>query len=160
MLVFVLLILSYYRFRKQTQYITLEEYDTWSVGYEETLQRRRKKWDQLMKEHGLVYGDEVPVRFPPPSAKIKRYVRKGIPPEWRGNVRKLTVLAETELSANRPLIGLVLVCWRAIKNEQKPGTIPEATEGTRPMPRLGNNRERYVLTVLVCLDEGAYIGWL
>ena len=76
-------------FRKQTQYVSLEEYEAWSAGYEEIIQRRRKKWDQLMKESGLVYGDEVPVRFPPPSAKIKRYIRKGIPPEWRGNVSLL-----------------------------------------------------------------------
>ncbi|RPB24637.1 hypothetical protein L211DRAFT_180027 [Terfezia boudieri ATCC MYA-4762] len=74
-----------YGFRKQTQYVTLEEYEAWSVGYEETLVRRKKKWEQLMKESGLACtGDEAPVRFPPPSAKIKRYVRKGIPPEWRG----------------------------------------------------------------------------
>lgn len=25
-----------------------------------------------------------PIRFPPPSAKTKRFVRKGIPPDWRG----------------------------------------------------------------------------
>lgn len=29
-------------------------------------------------------GEGGPVGFPPKSAKIKRYVRKGIPPEWRG----------------------------------------------------------------------------
>lgn len=70
----------------------MDEYEAWSVGYEETLSRRKKKWEQLMKESGLACtGDEAPVRFPPPSAKIKRYVRKGIPPEWRGKVsEKLT----------------------------------------------------------------------
>lgn len=79
-----------YSFRKQTQYVTLEEYEAWSVGYEETLSRRKKKWEQLMKESGLACTEnEVPVRFPPPSQKIKRYVRKGMPPEWRGNVSEV-----------------------------------------------------------------------
>jgi hypothetical protein len=32
----------------------------------------------------LTPGEGGPVRFPPKSAKVKRYVRKGIPPEWRG----------------------------------------------------------------------------
>src|ERR1700712_380783 len=27
---------------------------------------------------------ENPVRFPPKSDKVKRFIRKGIPPEWRG----------------------------------------------------------------------------
>ena len=75
---------SAHRFRKQTQYITLEEYEEWEGRYNETLERRRRKWDQLMRESGLTYGEGGPVRFPPKSAKIKRYIRKGIPPEWRG----------------------------------------------------------------------------
>jgi hypothetical protein len=38
----------------------------------------------LLRESGLAPGEGGPVRFPPKSNKIKRYVRKGIPPEWRG----------------------------------------------------------------------------
>lgn len=72
------------RFKKQSQYISLAEYEEWEGRYNETLERRRKKWDQLLRESGLTPGEEGPVRFPPKSAKIKRYVRKGIPPEWRG----------------------------------------------------------------------------
>jgi len=72
------------RFKKQSQYVSLAEYLEWEVRYNETLDRRRKKWDQLLRESGLTPGEEGPVRFPPKSAKIKRYVRKGIPPEWRG----------------------------------------------------------------------------
>lgn len=45
------------------------------------LERRRKKWDALMRSYGLFTRD--PYRFPPKSDKIKRYVRKGIPPEFR-----------------------------------------------------------------------------
>jgi hypothetical protein len=29
--------------------------------------------------------DQIPKQFPPRSEKVKRYIRKGIPPEWRGN---------------------------------------------------------------------------
>lgn len=35
-----------------------------------------------MKSYGL--STENPIRFPPKSDKVKRYVRKGVPPEWRG----------------------------------------------------------------------------
>ncbi|EOO03913.1 putative gtpase-activating protein gyp3 protein [Phaeoacremonium minimum UCRPA7] len=71
-----------YGFKKQNQYITREQYDQWNSGYSEYLARRRKKWVQYLKESGLMTDD--PGRFPPPSAKTKRFIRKGIPPEWRG----------------------------------------------------------------------------
>ena len=35
-----------------------------------------------MKQHNL--PTEKPTRFPPKSDKVKRYIRKGIPPDWRG----------------------------------------------------------------------------
>ncbi|KAL7273281.1 hypothetical protein RUND412_003873 [Rhizina undulata] len=73
-----------YGFRKKTQYVTLEQYNEWNSRYEETLERRKKKWDALLRESGLAPGEGGPVRFPTKSAKMKRYVRKGIPPEWRG----------------------------------------------------------------------------
>ncbi|KAI5792844.1 hypothetical protein FPQ18DRAFT_334314 [Pyronema domesticum] len=73
-----------YGFKKQTQYITLAEYEEWEGRYNGDLDRRRKKWEQLLRESGLAPGEGGPVRFPPKSNKIKRYVRKGIPPEWRG----------------------------------------------------------------------------
>ncbi|KAH7039632.1 rab-GTPase-TBC domain-containing protein [Microdochium trichocladiopsis] len=71
-----------YGFRKKNQYITEEQYDNWNGGYSEYLARRKKKWNALLKENGLMTDN--PNRFPPRSAKTKRYVRKGIPPEWRG----------------------------------------------------------------------------
>jgi hypothetical protein len=40
------------------------------------------KWNAVMKSNGL--GIDNPTRFPPKSVKIKRFVRKGIPPDWRG----------------------------------------------------------------------------
>jgi hypothetical protein len=71
-----------YGFKKSNQYITCEEYDRWDSSYSEYLVRRRKKWNAFLKENGLM--TDSPNRFPPRSAKTKRFVRKGIPPEWRG----------------------------------------------------------------------------
>ncbi|KAI0145612.1 RabGAP/TBC [Xylariaceae sp. FL1272] len=71
-----------YGFKKSSQYITSEEYDSWDSGYSEFLVRRKRKWVLHLKENGLM--TDAPNRFPPRSAKTKRFVRKGIPPEWRG----------------------------------------------------------------------------
>lgn len=71
-----------YGFRKSNQYITRDQYDEWNGQYSEYLARRRKKWDIFLKDNGLM--TDQPNRFPQHSAKAKRFVRKGIPPEWRG----------------------------------------------------------------------------
>lgn len=71
-----------YGFKKATHYITVQQYDAWNATYCEHLERRRKKWYALMKSYGL--STDEPFRFPPKSDKIKRYVRKGIPPGLRG----------------------------------------------------------------------------
>lgn len=63
-----------------------EEYNTWSARYEVYCQHRKRKWEYLLKQYGLAPpAEKTPVRFPPASAKLKRYIRKGIPAEWRGN---------------------------------------------------------------------------
>ncbi|RKU47170.1 hypothetical protein DL546_007381 [Coniochaeta pulveracea] len=71
-----------YGFRKSNPYVSLEQYDTWNASYTEYLARRRKKWMAYMKDNSLM--TDHPDRFPPRSAKTKRFVRKGIPPDWRG----------------------------------------------------------------------------
>ncbi|ETS72971.1 hypothetical protein PFICI_15363 [Pestalotiopsis fici W106-1] len=71
-----------YGFRKENQYVTQEQYDAWNTSYSDYMDRRRRKWQAFMKESGLITDD--PTRFPQRSAKTKRFVRKGIPPEWRG----------------------------------------------------------------------------
>jgi TBC1 domain family member 6 len=71
-----------YGFKKQTQQVTVAQYDVWNRGYTDYLNRRREKWHKLMRQHGL--PTENPERFPPKTDKVKRYIRKGIPPEWRG----------------------------------------------------------------------------
>ena len=71
-----------YGFKKQSKDVTVAQYDAWNAGYVKYLERRKKKWITLMKHHNLPIDN--PVRFPPRSDKVKRYIRKGIPPEWRG----------------------------------------------------------------------------
>jgi len=71
-----------YGFRKKTQHISLPQYEAWDAPYTEYLARRRKKWVAMMKDNGLI--TDKPERFPTRSAKAKRFVRKGIPPGWRG----------------------------------------------------------------------------
>lgn len=71
-----------YGFKKANQYVTREAYDAWNASYTPYLDRRRWKWVAFMRENSL--STDHPNRFPPPSAKTKRFVRKGIPPEWRG----------------------------------------------------------------------------
>lgn len=71
-----------YGFKKESQFITRPQYDEWNKGYSQYLSRRRKKWVAYLKDSALL--TDRPTRFPPPSAKTKRFVRKGIPPDWRG----------------------------------------------------------------------------
>ncbi|PHH70200.1 hypothetical protein CDD82_7285 [Ophiocordyceps australis] len=71
-----------YGFKKQNQYINREQYDDWNKGYSPYLSRRRKKWVAYLKDCSLM--TDHPIRFPPANAKTKRFVRKGIPPDWRG----------------------------------------------------------------------------
>lgn len=71
-----------YGFKKETQYITREQYDKWNAGYTDYLARRKKNWQVYLKKNSLMA--ENPNRFPSLSVKTKKFVRKGIPPEWRG----------------------------------------------------------------------------
>ena len=71
-----------YGFKKENQYINRKQYDAWDAGYSEYLARRKKKWVGYLKESALM--TDKPNRFPAPNPKTKKFVRKGIPPEWRG----------------------------------------------------------------------------
>lgn len=71
-----------YGFKKASHHVTVEQYDAWDAHYSQYLERRKVKWDALMKQFG--YETNPAQRFPAKSEKVKRYVRKGIPPEYRG----------------------------------------------------------------------------
>ena len=73
-----------YGFLKTSHHITRPIYDAWSAEYLPTQERRTQKWSAYMREQGLPLHD--PVKFPSRSAKMQRYIRKGIPPAWRGAV--------------------------------------------------------------------------
>ncbi|MCJ1252852.1 hypothetical protein MMC24_000658 [Lignoscripta atroalba] len=71
-----------YGFRKTTHRISIAQYDTWNSHHSVIQDRRNKKWEAFMADQGLSILD--PIRFPDRSAKVQRFVRKGIPPSWRG----------------------------------------------------------------------------
>ncbi len=72
-----------YGFLKASHYITNEQYDAWTTRYTSSQERRTQKWLSHMREHNL--STETPLQFPPRSAKTQRFIRKGIPPDWRGD---------------------------------------------------------------------------
>ncbi|CAG8623028.1 4758_t:CDS:2 [Funneliformis caledonium] len=67
-----------YGFRRSYQWITKKEYTEFESSYVQVLHRRKQKWDIAIEENGGV----IPGR----SSKMKRYVRKGVPPSLRGKV--------------------------------------------------------------------------
>ncbi|KDB21257.1 hypothetical protein H109_06783 [Trichophyton interdigitale MR816] len=71
-----------YGFRKATTHVTVEQYDSWYQSYAEYQKIRSEKWYALLKASGI--DEAVPTTFPIRSAKLKKYIRKGIPPECRG----------------------------------------------------------------------------
>ena len=71
-----------YGFLKYNHYITRTVYDAWFADYYPSQLHRCYKWVTYMKEQKL--ATENPTKFPSRSAKTQRYIRKGIPPAWRG----------------------------------------------------------------------------
>lgn len=71
-----------YGFLKTSHHITISQYDAWTDRYSLSQERRTKKWASYLREHGLPTFN--PTRFPGRSVKTERYIRKGIPPAWRG----------------------------------------------------------------------------
>jgi hypothetical protein len=71
-----------YGFKKASDKINVQEYNAWVSKYEEHISRRRGKWIALMAKQGLSTNE--PTKFPDMCEKVKRYARKGYPPEWRG----------------------------------------------------------------------------
>lgn len=71
-----------YGFKKGTPHIDVASYDAWNRQYSEYLKHRKLKWIELMRENGQSLTQ--PTDFPSKSTKMRRYVRKGIPPEYRG----------------------------------------------------------------------------
>jgi len=89
-----------YGFKKKTNFVSSEEYNNWWADYSKHCARRKKKWEILMNKSGLSLNNDNPTRFPAKSEKLKRYIRKGIPAEWRGNAWWYFAKGQEKLSAN------------------------------------------------------------
>lgn len=77
-----------YGFRKDLGYFDAlrDSFNEWFGQYLAHILHQKKRWRLLMKQHGLdIRENSEPTRFPPKLDKVKKLVRKGIPPEWRGN---------------------------------------------------------------------------
>lgn len=74
-----------YGFKKKSSFVTEDQYNNWWMSYANHCVRRKNKWVQFLNKNGLSVENDSPVRFPARSEKLKRYIRKGIPAEWRGN---------------------------------------------------------------------------
>ncbi|KAG0736419.1 hypothetical protein G6F22_010702 [Rhizopus arrhizus] len=82
-----------YGFLKGSQWITEEKFEEFESYYAPIVKRRHEKWKQLLKEHHQ--------QWPPKS--IKRYIRKGIPPELRGQAWLHYSGAKSKLESSRGL---------------------------------------------------------
>ncbi|KAK6462962.1 rab-GTPase-TBC domain-containing protein, partial [Scheffersomyces coipomensis] len=77
-----------YGFKKSSNLssISKDKYNSWFSNYAQYTINEKSKWTALMRSNGLSsVSNDIPTRYPPKSAKVKKLIRKGIPPEWRGN---------------------------------------------------------------------------
>ncbi|KAK1836574.1 hypothetical protein QBC39DRAFT_247998 [Podospora conica] len=112
-----------YGFRKASNNVTREEYDAWEAPYSDYLERRRKKWIAYHKDNSLM--TDHPIRFPPRNNKTKRYIRKGIPPDWRGAAWFYYAGGPAILSKHRGVYDDLVK--RAALDPRGPGTLPNMT---------------------------------
>ncbi|KAK4125753.1 hypothetical protein N657DRAFT_654306 [Parathielavia appendiculata] len=118
-----------YGFRKASANVTRQEYDAWDHTYSEYLARRRRKWIAFLKDNSLM--TDRPNRFPPRSAKTKRFIRKGIPPDWRGAAWFYYAGGPAILSKHRGVYDQLV--RRAGLDPNGPGRIPNQTGEVKPV---------------------------
>ncbi|KAL9552461.1 hypothetical protein MBANPS3_003760 [Mucor bainieri] len=82
-----------YGFLKSSQWISEDAFNGFENYYAPIMKRRSLKWRQLLAEN----DDQWPAR----SSKIKRYIRKGIPPELRGQAWLHYSGAKEKMDANK-----------------------------------------------------------
>jgi len=118
-----------YGFRKANANVPREEYDVWDSSYSEYLARRRRKWVAYLKDNSLMTDN--PNRFPARNAKTKRFVRKGIPPEWRGAAWFYYAGGPAILSKHRGVYDDLL--RRAALDPLGPGKLADRTTEVKPL---------------------------
>ncbi|CAI4051004.1 hypothetical protein SUVZ_14G0420 [Saccharomyces uvarum] len=106
-----------YGFKKQNNYISKSEYDSWWGDYSQYCVRRKHKWQLLLEKSGLPVTDDSPARFPSKSERLKRYVRKGIPAEWRGNAWWHFARGQEKLNKNKGIYSQLLQKMKQIKKQ-------------------------------------------
>ena len=101
-----------YGFRKASRDITIEAYDVWYRSYAVIQERIHDKWLKYLRKEKL--STENPERFPAPSLKTQKLVRRGISPVLRGEAW-FFYSKGNELLRNRPehYSDLVLKCQTA-----------------------------------------------
>lgn len=118
-----------YGFRKASVNVTRQEYDAWDVTYSDYLARRRRKWVAFLKDNSLM--TDRPNRFPPRSAKTKRFIRKGIPPDWRGAAWFYYAGGPAILSKHHGVYEQLV--RRAGLDPNRPGTLPSQSGEVKPV---------------------------
>lgn len=76
-----------YGFKKQSNSLSEIAYNRWWKEYAPYCQRRKLKWKIFLEKHKIQpqNSQAIPSKFPDKTEKLKRYIRKGIPGDWRGN---------------------------------------------------------------------------
>ena len=87
-----------YGFLKASHYVTPHQHDAWHMDYLPQQERRTRKWLSYMRESK--FPTYPPSEFPSRSAKTQRFIRKGIPPAWRGSAWFFYAWGETHLQKN------------------------------------------------------------
>ena len=108
-----------YGFKKQSSFITQEEYDEWWLDYSQYCVRRKRKWEILLEKSGLPTNNDCPDRYPSRSEKLKRYVRKGLPAEWRGNAWWYFARGQEKLNKNHGVYDSLLSKVDGVKQKDK-----------------------------------------
>ena len=72
-----------YGFLKANRHVSIHQYEAWDKTHSPEQERRTKKWLTYMREQGC--PTYLPTQFPDRSPKTQRFIRKGIPPAWRGS---------------------------------------------------------------------------
>ncbi|CCE61141.1 hypothetical protein TPHA_0A00560 [Tetrapisispora phaffii CBS 4417] len=115
-----------YGFRKQSRYISKQDYDNWCDSYSIQCGKKKLKWEKYMESSGLACKSELPTRFPPKSEKFLNLVREGVPSEWRGNVWWHLVRGQYLLNKNKDTYKSLLL---KVKEYQTLGDTSKLPEG-------------------------------
>ena len=108
-----------YGFKKQSNFISQEQYESWWTEYSEYCIRRKHKWITLLEKSGLPLQNDAPSCFPPKSEKMKRYVRKGMPAEWRGNAWWYFARGQEMLDENKDIYTNLLEKMGDLEKEEQ-----------------------------------------